>query len=120
MTDEAVIRRNILVLALAQTLGGSKAPIVISLGGLGGEELSGNTTIATLPVSLYNLGLALGTLPAAIIMRRFGRRRGYVLNATTGLWTAPGLADKSQPHAAAVSNASGLTPPIWLWRRVRF
>lgn len=30
------------------------------------------------------------------------------------VWTAPGLADISQPHAAAVSNASGLTPPIWL------
>ena len=29
-------------------------------------------------------------------------------------WTAAGLMDKSQPHAAAVSNASGLTPPRWL------
>ena len=27
---------------------------------------------------------------------------------------AAGLINKSQPHAAAVSNASGLTPPIWL------
>lgn len=29
-------------------------------------------------------------------------------------WTASGLVDKSKPHAAAVSNASGLTPPRWL------
>ena len=29
-------------------------------------------------------------------------------------WTASGLVDNSQPHAAAVSNASGLTPPRWL------
>jgi putative transposase len=27
------------------------------------------------------------------------------------MWTAPGLADNSLPHAAALSNASGLTPP---------
>lgn len=27
------------------------------------------------------------------------------------LWTAPGQIDKSQPHARARSNASGLTPP---------
>jgi hypothetical protein len=25
-------------------------------------------------------------------------------------WTAPGLVDNSLPHAAALSNASGLTP----------
>lgn len=78
-------RRNILVLALAQTLGASNGPIIISLGGLVGEKLSGDVAIATLPVSLYNLGLALGTLPAAMIMRSFGRRSGYILGAATGL-----------------------------------
>lgn len=36
----------------------------------------------------------------------------------TAVWTAPGLADNSQPHAAALSNASGLTSPRWLWRRL--
>ena len=34
-------------------------------------------------------------------------------------WTAAGLVDKPPPHAAALSNASGLMPPRWLWRRVR-
>lgn len=85
MTDETTTKRNILVLAMAQTLGGSSGPIVISLGGLVGQELSTDPAIVTLPVSLYNLGLALGTLPAAFIMRRFGRRSGYLLGAATGL-----------------------------------
>ena len=26
-------------------------------------------------------------------------------------WTSPGLTDKSDPHAEAISKASGLTPP---------
>ena len=34
-------------------------------------------------------------------------------------WTAPGLVDKPQPQTEARSNASGLMPPRWLWRRVR-
>jgi len=85
MSDDAIIRHNIVVLALAQTFGGSSGPIIVSLGGLVGQNLSHDPTIATLPVSLYNLGLALGTLPAAAIMRRYGRRSGYVLGAAIGL-----------------------------------
>lgn len=34
-------------------------------------------------------------------------------------WTSPGKVDTPQPHFEARSNASGLTPPRWLWRRVR-
>src|SRR3546814_554770 len=89
MSSDATVRRNIFVLALAQTLGGSNGPIVISLGGLVGQELTTDAALVTLPVSLYNLGLALGTLPAAFIMRRFGRRSGYLLGACCG--TAAGL-----------------------------
>lgn len=86
MTDDATIRRNMIVLALAQTLGASSGPIVNSLGGLVGQQLSTNPALVTLPVSLYNLGLALGTLPAAAIMRRFGRRSGYLVGTAFGLF----------------------------------
>jgi MFS family permease len=85
MNDEATIKRNMVVLAMAQTLGASSGPIVISLGGLVGGQLTTNPAIVTLPVSLYNLGLALGTLPAAALMKRFGRRTGYLIGAVTGL-----------------------------------
>ncbi len=34
-------------------------------------------------------------------------------------WTSHGIVDTPAPHAEASSNASGLTPPRWLWRRVR-
>src|SRR5690625_1067093 len=78
-------RRNVAVLTAAQALGAASPPIIISLGGLVGQSLASDPALATLPVSLFNLGLALGTLPAAFIMRRFGRRNGYLLGATFGI-----------------------------------
>lgn len=86
MTDQAIgTRRNIAVLAAAQALGAASPPIVVSLGGLVGQSLSSDPTLVTLPVSLFNLGLALGTLPAAFIIRRFGRRNGYLFGTTFGI-----------------------------------
>ncbi|WP_297367664.1 MFS transporter [Acidocella sp.] len=85
MDDHRAARRNIWVLTAAQALGGASTPIIVSLGGLVGQELASDPRLATLPVSLVNLGLALGTLPAAFIMRRFGRRLGYLLGACMGM-----------------------------------
>jgi MFS family permease len=74
-------RRNLGLLIAAQSLGAASAPIIISLGGIVGQMLASRPALATLPVSLYSLGLALSTLPAAFLMRRLGRRMAYVLGA---------------------------------------
>ena len=74
-------RRNIRLLVAAQALGGASPPIIISLGGIVGQTLSPDASLATLPVSLYNLGLALSTIPVALLMRRVGRRAAYVSGA---------------------------------------
>jgi MFS family permease len=85
MTDQTIARRNILVLTAAQALGAASPPIIISLGGIVGQTLSSVPALATLPVSLYNLGLAMGTIPAAMVMRRLGRRTGYLFGASIGV-----------------------------------
>ena len=77
--------RNILVLTGAQALGAASPPIIISLGGIVGQTLSSVPALATLPVSLYNLGLAMGTIPAAMVMKRLGRRTGYLIGASIGV-----------------------------------
>lgn len=79
-----LVRRNVRVLVGAQALGGASAPIIISLGGLVGQMLAERAELATLPVSLYNTGVALSTLPAAMLMRRLGRRAAYVVGALLG------------------------------------
>jgi MFS family permease len=83
---DSIAKRNALVLAVAMALGGSSPAIVVSLGGLVGQALASNKELATLPVSLLNLGLALGTIPAAVLMRRAGRRIGYMVGAAIGLF----------------------------------
>ena len=82
--EDTLARHNARVLACAQALGGANPAIVVSLGGLVGLALA-DKDIATLPVSVMNLGLALGTIPAAMMMRRFGRRTGYLVGTALGV-----------------------------------
>jgi len=82
---DALAKRNAWVLAIAQALGGANPAIVISLGGIVGLTLAANSALATLPVSVFNLGVALGVIPAALIMRSYGRRNGYVFGAALGV-----------------------------------
>nr|WP_255699845.1 MFS transporter [Jiella avicenniae] len=71
-------RRNALVLATAQAIVGSAAPVAISTGGLAGTWLLlEDKSLATLPVTGFNVGVALGALPAAALMRAIGRRLGF-------------------------------------------
>ena len=88
LVDEAgrgILRIGFVIEDAAQALGGASPPIIISLGGLVGQQLSSNPTATTLPVSIYQLGLALSTLPAAWLMQRLGRRWAYVLGAVLGV-----------------------------------
>ncbi|MBV2162670.1 MAG: MFS transporter [Comamonas sp.] len=84
-STSALQARNLGLLVAAQALGGASPPIIISLGGLVGQQLSSNPAATTLPVSIYQLGLALSTLPAAWLMQRLGRRWAYVLGAVLGV-----------------------------------
>lgn len=83
--NDQVAKHNARVLACAQALGGANPAIVVSLGGIVGQMLVEDKSLATLPVSVLNLGLAIGIVPAAILMRRFGRRDGYLVGATIGI-----------------------------------
>jgi len=85
MTSDAVAARNVFVVTAAQALGGASPVIIISLGGVVGQMLSPNPALATLPISVFHLGLALGTIPAALIMRQIGRRASYILGAAFGI-----------------------------------
>ena len=78
-------RHNLRLLVAAQALGAASPPIIISLGGIVGQGLAPDVALATLPVSLYNLGLALSTIPVALLMRRVGRRAAYVLGAVMAM-----------------------------------
>lgn len=91
LIDDRLARRNALVLAVAQALGGANASIVIALGGLTGSYLLGDDkSLATLPITAMVLGIAAGAIPAGQIMRRIGRRAGFMCGALTGFLGAAG------------------------------
>ncbi|MBD0416580.1 MFS transporter [Oryzicola mucosus] len=78
LAAEAEVRRTALILASAQAVIGSAVPIVLSMGALAGQYLLGaDKSLATLPVTSFNLGVALGAIPAAAIVRALGLRQGF-------------------------------------------
>lgn len=85
-SDHAEARRNALVLSAASAIAGSVPPIAITLGGLAGLYLLGaDKSLATLPVSGFNLGVAIGAIPAAMLMRAVGRRLGFMAGSIAGM-----------------------------------
>ncbi len=80
--QDRLARRNSYVLALAQAVGGAMMSINVSLGGLVGMYLlAAQSELATVPVTTMIVGLAAGTIPAAMLLERLGRRPGFMLGA---------------------------------------
>lgn len=80
--------RNVPLLSLSQALAMCGPPMVVLLGGLLGSELAPAPVLATLPVAMQVVGLALATIPAAFILRWAGRRRGFQIGAVVALLAA--------------------------------
>lgn len=75
-------RRTALILSASQAIVGSAPPVAISMGGLAGFYLLGaDKSLATAPITGFNVGTALGALPAAALMRWVGRRYGFMSGA---------------------------------------
>lgn len=89
LTDEqenAVARKNAMLLAVCQAVNASAAPLSIALGGLVGSYLLGaDKSLATAPVTGFNVGVAMMSLPAAMLMRKIGRRNGFMSGAVLGM-----------------------------------
>ena len=78
-------RRNVLLLAFSQALMLSAIVMSMALGAILGGNLAPDKGLATLPIAAMVIGTAIASLPAAILMRRFGRRVGFLTGATLGL-----------------------------------
>jgi MFS family permease len=76
--NDRLALRNTVVLSAAQAVGGIVGPLNLAISGLAGFYLLGaDKSLATLPVTGFVLGTACGTMPAAMLMRRFGRKPGF-------------------------------------------
>jgi MFS family permease len=66
------------LITLAQALGMLTAPMVIFVGGFLGVLFAPSAALATLPVAALVVGSAVTSMPAAFIMKRIGRRSGFI------------------------------------------
>ncbi len=83
--DDAKARRNAMVLAVAQALYGAVTTAVVVTAGLVGSQLAPSAEWATLPMSMMIIGTAATTFPISLMMKRVGRRTGFVACALGGM-----------------------------------
>ena len=80
---------NVARLAIGQALAGANASVVYATGAIVGNMLAPDKALATLPISIFVVGMAACTLPAGAIARRRGRRAAFL--AGTGCGVLVGL-----------------------------
>ncbi len=83
--SEAVQRGNIMRLTVAQALAGANSVVVYATGAIIGNMLAPDKTLATLPISIFVVGMAACILPAGAIARRHGRRMAFLAGAGCGV-----------------------------------
>jgi predicted MFS family arabinose efflux permease len=85
--NDRLARRNALVLAVALALAGGNNTVLIATGSLVGAMLAPDRGLATVPISVYVLGMWLGTLPVGALAQRFGRRTTFQIGTVFGVLT---------------------------------
>lgn len=75
-------KRNVFLLTMAQAIMGSVGPLSFSVGALAGYQLLGaDKSLATAPLTGFNIGVALGAVAVALASRFMGRKSGFILGA---------------------------------------
>src|ERR1700716_1933435 len=80
-------RSNVVRLAAAQALTGANSAVIFATGSIVGATLAPTISLATVPLSMYVLGLAAGTLPTGAISRAYGRRVAFIIGTFCGVLT---------------------------------
>ena len=80
-------RSNVVRLAAAQALTGANSAVIFATGSIVGATLAPSISLATVPLSMYVVGLAAGTLPTGAISRAYGRRVAFIIGTGCGVLT---------------------------------
>ena len=82
---EKVQRGNIWRLSIAQALAGANSVVVYATGAIVGDMLAPSPVLATLPISIFVVGMATCILPVGVITRRYGRRTAFLTGTGAGV-----------------------------------
>lgn len=78
-------RSNVARLTIAQALAGANSVVVYATGAIVGNMLAPSPALATLPISIFVVGMAACTLPAGAIAQRHGRRAAFLVGTGCGV-----------------------------------
>ena len=87
VASDTRVRSNVVRLAAAQALTGANSAVIFATGSIVGATLAPDVSFATVPISIYVLGLAAGTLPTGAISRACGRKVAFIIGTGCGVLT---------------------------------
>lgn len=87
-----ILNPSVLRLALAQALAGANSTVAYATGAIIGNQLAPSRALATLPISVFVVGMAVSTLPVGYIARKYGRRPAFLLGNACGVLVGLGAA----------------------------
>ena len=73
--------RNLSILVTCQLISATGSIVMVTLGGIIGSTLATNKAFATLPLSMMVVAIAATTVPATMLMRKIGRRKGFAISS---------------------------------------
>lgn len=79
---------NVFLLMASQACFTATSMTFIAFAGLAGRMIAGDPALATLPVSLTMVVVALSTGPLSVLMQKYSRRRVFILSAFSGIFGA--------------------------------
>lgn len=79
-----VEKRNVFLLSGTQALFQTVSVMVITASGYVGWVLAPDRALATLPIAMMMVAVALTMIPASLFMERFGRKAGFMLGSALG------------------------------------
>jgi len=78
-------KRNIPLLAICQALMMSSMSLIITTVALVGSNLATDKSLATLPLAALFIAVMLTSIPAAMLMKRIGRKAGFIFATLFGI-----------------------------------
>ena len=82
--SESNFLRTILLLSVCFAFSGTTSSLTVSASSLVGYGIADNKALATLPLSFHLLGTMLAGIPASLLMKRVGRRYGFMIGTGIG------------------------------------
>jgi len=77
--------KNLTILAACQGLMMTANSLLVTTSALVGFALADNKSMATVPLALVFLAAMITTIPASMLMKRIGRRNGFIIGAGFGV-----------------------------------